>query len=25
FYLPKQNGLILRDYCNVHGLWKNEQ
>ncbi|MDA3863784.1 MAG: desulfoferrodoxin [Deltaproteobacteria bacterium] len=25
FYVPKQNSLILRDYCNVHGLWKNEQ
>ena len=22
FYLPNQSGLIVRSYCNVHGLWK---
>lgn len=22
FYLPEQQGLILRSYCNLHGLWK---
>ena len=24
FYVPLQDGLILRECCNVHGLWKNE-
>lgn len=24
FYVHKQPGLILRSYCNLHGLWKNE-
>lgn len=24
FYVPKQSGLILRAYCNLHGLWKAE-
>ncbi len=23
FYVPLQDGLILREYCNVHGLWKS--
>lgn len=22
FYVPKQSGLIVRSYCNIHGLWK---
>lgn len=22
FYVPKQDGLIVRSYCNTHGLWK---
>ena len=22
FYVPKQEGLIVRSYCNLHGLWK---
>lgn len=22
FYVHKQPGLILREYCNLHGLWK---
>ncbi len=22
FYVYKQPGLILREYCNLHGLWK---
>ena len=22
FYVPKQPGLIVRSYCNIHGLWK---
>lgn len=22
FYVPKQSGLVLRSYCNIHGLWK---
>ena len=22
FYVPTQEGLIVRSYCNVHGLWK---
>jgi len=22
FYVQKQDGLIVRSYCNVHGLWK---
>lgn len=22
FYVPMQEGLIVREYCNVHGLWK---
>jgi len=22
FYVPKQDGLIVRSYCNLHGLWK---
>ena len=21
FYVPMQKGLIVREYCNVHGLW----
>ncbi len=25
FYVPIQDGMIIREYCNVHGLWKNEQ
>lgn len=24
FYLHNQHGLILRSYCNIHGLWKSE-
>ncbi len=23
FYVKKQEGLIVRQFCNVHGLWKN--
>ncbi len=23
FYVKKQDGLIVRQFCNVHGLWKN--
>ncbi len=23
FYVQKQDGLIVRQFCNVHGLWKN--
>jgi superoxide reductase len=22
FYVHKQPGLIMREYCNLHGLWK---
>lgn len=22
FFLPNQKGLILRSYCNLHGLWR---
>jgi superoxide reductase len=22
FYVPKQSGLIVRAYCNLHGLWE---
>jgi len=22
FYVPMQEGLIVREYCNKHGLWK---
>ena len=22
FYVPKQDGLIVRAYCNLHGLWR---
>lgn len=22
FYVPLQDGLEVREYCNVHGLWK---
>ena len=22
FYVPKQKGLIVRAYCNLHGLWE---
>ena len=22
---PKIEGLIVRDYCNVHGLWKTSK
>jgi len=22
FYVPMQSGLVVRSYCNVHGLWK---
>ncbi len=24
FHVKRQPGLILREYCNVHGLWKGE-
>lgn len=24
FYVSKQKGMIIREHCNVHGLWKNE-
>jgi len=24
FYVKKQPGIILREYCNVYGLWKGE-
>jgi superoxide reductase len=24
FYVPKQEGLKVRIYCNKHGLWKGE-
>ncbi len=24
FYVKKQPGLIVRSFCNLHGLWKNE-
>jgi superoxide reductase len=24
FYVKSQPGLVLREYCNVHGLWKGE-
>jgi superoxide reductase len=24
FYVTKQEGLVLRSYCNIHGLWKGE-
>ena len=23
FYVPMQPGLVVRAYCNKHGLWKN--
>ncbi len=23
FYVQKQDGLIVRQFCNVHGLWKS--
>lgn len=23
FYVPKNDNLIVRSYCNLHGLWKN--
>ncbi len=23
FYVPAQPGLVVRAYCNKHGLWKN--
>lgn len=22
FYVPMQSGLVVRSYCNLHGLWK---
>lgn len=22
FYVPNQPGLVVREYCNLHGLWK---
>ncbi len=22
FYVPMQKGLIVREYCNLHGLWE---
>lgn len=22
FYVPMQEGLVVREYCNVHGLWR---
>lgn len=22
FYVPMQDGLVIREFCNVHGLWK---
>lgn len=22
FYVPEQPGLIIRAYCNIHGLWR---
>ena len=22
FYIPNQPGLVIRSYCNMHGLWK---
>jgi superoxide reductase len=22
FYVPNQDSLIIREYCNIHGLWK---
>lgn len=22
FYVPNQPGLVAREYCNLHGLWK---
>ena len=22
FYVPKQKGLVVRAYCNLHGLWE---
>lgn len=24
FYVPKQDGLLVREYCNKHGLWQVE-
>lgn len=24
FPIPMQSGLVVREYCNIHGLWKNE-
>jgi len=24
FYVPLQKGMIVREFCNVHGLWKFE-
>lgn len=23
FYVPNKGGLLVRSYCNLHGLWKN--
>ena len=23
FYVPNQSGMVVRSYCNVHGLWKS--
>ena len=22
FYVPLQKGMIIREYCNIHGLWE---
>ena len=22
FYVPEQPGLVVRSYCNIHGLWR---
>lgn len=24
FYVSLKDGLVIREYCNIHGLWKNE-
>ncbi len=24
FYVPMQKGLVVREYCNVHGLWETK-
>ena len=23
FYVPIQTGMIIREYCNIHGLWES--